>query len=83
MNFNSRICRRAFLGEEGGERWMRVRVFVSNTYSKVFTVGCIIKSSGEYTYLLKSYLLMEICDKAMTKYLNFIVIFSLLITDSI
>ena len=28
-----------------------VRVFVSNTDSKVFTVGCIINSSGEYTYL--------------------------------
>ena len=40
MNFNSRICRRAFLGEEGGEQWIRVRVFVSNSDSKVFTVGC-------------------------------------------
>ena len=51
VNFSSRICRRAFLGEEGGERWIRVRVFVANTDSRVFTVGCIINSSGEYTYL--------------------------------
>ena len=51
VNFDSRICRRAFLGEEGGERWIRVRLFVSNTDSKVLTVGCILNSSGKYTYL--------------------------------
>ena len=50
MNFRGRICTRAFLGEKGGERWIRVRVFVSNT-DEVFTVGCIINSTGEYTYL--------------------------------
>ena len=73
MNFNNRICRRAFLGKEGGEGWITVRVFVSNTDSKVFTVGCIINSSGEYTYLpwVQQNLLMEICDKAMTRYWNF------------
>ena len=32
-----------------------VRVFVSNTDSKVFTLGCIINGSGEYTYLQACY----------------------------
>ena len=49
MNFNSRICRRVS-GRGGRGRWIRVKVFVSNTNSKFLTVSCIIYSENGTHY---------------------------------